>query len=302
LSLCSSIHHAALAFLFAPAFIMQHLLFSLPQHSSCSTCFSLCSSIHHAALAFLFAPAFIMQHLLFSLLQHSSCSTCFCLCSSIHLAALAFLFAPIHRTTLFRPLHDTVADFSFNLAPNRLMLVLMQLLRVQCVHQPHRFLRGERFWKHSSNSKACFFPALPSSPSPTVQMMAMGGLLAANGFKFWDLGMELPYKIAFGCHSIPRAQFHSRLQLSRKCSAAASLPRQLWESASVSIARASQKHVCVQVPIDSCVSIAEVKEAVLELRARGAAAERIQEAMTRIKQMQAASKQLVGELQQNAES
>jgi hypothetical protein len=119
--------------------------------------------------------------------------------------------------------------------------------------------------------------------------MATGGLLAERGFKFWDMGMVMDYKIALGGCSLPRAQFHSRLDLARKCSAAASLPLQLWEPASQSIARVMQLHKCVAQPIDACRSVAEVKELVLELRARGAGAERIQEAMARIKQMMAAA-------------
>ena len=119
--------------------------------------------------------------------------------------------------------------------------------------------------------------------------MATGGLLAECGFKFWDMGMVMDYKIALGGSSVPRAQFHSRLDLARKCAAAACLPRQLWESASQSVARAMQQHKCVMQPIDACHTVAEMKELVLELRARGAGAERIQEAMARIKQMAAAA-------------
>lgn len=117
--------------------------------------------------------------------------------------------------------------------------------------------------------------------------MATGGLLAERGFKFWDMGMELDYKIAMGGLALPRAQFRARLELARKCAAAASLPRQLWEAASQSVARVTQQHKCVLQPLDACESVAEVKEVVLELRARGAAAERIQAAMARIKQMMA---------------
>jgi hypothetical protein len=123
--------------------------------------------------------------------------------------------------------------------------------------------------------------------------MATGGLLAERGFKFWDMGMALDYKIAMGGLELPRAQFRSRLELARKCAAAASLPRQLWEVASQSVARVTQQHKCVLQPLDACESVAEVKEVVLELRARGAGAERIQAAMARIKQMMAATAEQV---------
>jgi hypothetical protein len=46
--------------------------------------------------------------------------------------------------------------------------------------------------------------------------MATGGLLAERGFKFWDMGMALDYKIAMGGLELPRAQFRSRLELARK--------------------------------------------------------------------------------------
>ena len=117
--------------------------------------------------------------------------------------------------------------------------------------------------------------------------MATGGLLAERGFKFWDLGMELPYKRAMGATSLPRAQFRARLELASKCAATASLPPQLWEPASQSIERAMGQHHCVFQPIDACRTVEEVKELVLELRARGFGTERIQEAMVRIKEMRA---------------
>jgi hypothetical protein len=122
-----------------------------------------------------------------------------------------------------------------------------------------------------------------------LQLVATGGLLAERGFKFWDLGMVMDYKVALGGASLPRSQFHSRLELARKCAAAASLPPQLWEQSSQSIARVMRPHYCAQQLVESCQSVAEVKEVVQELRARGAAAERIQEAMTRMKQMVAAA-------------
>jgi hypothetical protein len=122
-----------------------------------------------------------------------------------------------------------------------------------------------------------------------LQLVATGGLLAERGFKFWDLGMVMDYKLALGGASVPRSQFRSRLELARKCAAAASLPPQLWEQSSQSIARLMRPHHCAQQLVDACQSVAEVKEVVLELRARGAAADRIQEAMTRMKQIVAAA-------------
>jgi hypothetical protein len=119
--------------------------------------------------------------------------------------------------------------------------------------------------------------------------MATGGLIAERGFKFWDMGMVMDYKIAIGGCSLPRAQFHSRLDLARKCTAAACLPQQLWEPASQSIARVMQQHNCVLQQIGEFQTVAELKQLVLELRARGAGADRIQEAMLRIKQMVAAA-------------
>ena len=101
--------------------------------------------------------------------------------------------------------------------------------------------------------------------------------------------MVMDYKVALGATSLPRAQFLSRLDLARKCAAAASLPPQLWEPAARSIARALVQHTCVLQPVDACASVADVKEAILELRARGAGPERIQEAMARIKVLHAAA-------------
>jgi hypothetical protein len=103
--------------------------------------------------------------------------------------------------------------------------------------------------------------------------------------------MVMDYKVAMGAASVPRAQFRSRLQLARKCAAAASLPPHLWESATQSIQRATLLHQCVHQPIDACKTVEEVKELVLELRARGFGAQRIQEAMERIKEMRGVTAQ-----------
>jgi hypothetical protein len=130
-------------------------------------------------------------------------------------------------------------------------------------------------------------PYMHQQHKPLLQLMATGGLLAERGFKFWDFGMVMDYKVAMGACSVPRAQFRSRLELARKCAATASLPPHLWEHAAQSVARAMQQHPCVQQPLTSCHSEEEVKELILELRARGFGPDRVQEAMARIKAMRA---------------
>lgn len=56
----------------------------------------------------------------------------------------------------------------------------------------------------------------------SIQLAALGKLLAAHGFTVWDLGMEMDYKTALGSHIVPRDEFvravhtarqHSRIQL-----------------------------------------------------------------------------------------
>lgn len=45
------------------------------------------------------------------------------------------------------------------------------------------------------------------SGAGTVQLAALGRLLAAVGVKVWDLGMELDYKTALGARVLPRPRF-----------------------------------------------------------------------------------------------
>lgn len=41
----------------------------------------------------------------------------------------------------------------------------------------------------------------------SVQLLALGRLLESSGFTLWDLGMEMDYKLALGCHLMPRRDF-----------------------------------------------------------------------------------------------
>lgn len=41
----------------------------------------------------------------------------------------------------------------------------------------------------------------------SVQLAALGKLLALHGFTVWDLGMEMEYKSALGSHLMPREEF-----------------------------------------------------------------------------------------------
>jgi len=43
--------------------------------------------------------------------------------------------------------------------------------------------------------------------SGTIQLYALGGLLKKLGFKFWDLGMQMEYKMDLGGRLIPRTMW-----------------------------------------------------------------------------------------------
>ena len=48
--------------------------------------------------------------------------------------------------------------------------------------------------------------------SGSVQLAILGKVLQENGFSFWDLGMDVPYKKTLGAHLIPRNSFLDRWQ------------------------------------------------------------------------------------------
>lgn len=51
--------------------------------------------------------------------------------------------------------------------------------------------------------------------SGTVQLAALGRWLARCGFSLWDLGMELPYKVELGGHSVSRAEWMRQVRIQR---------------------------------------------------------------------------------------
>lgn len=49
-----------------------------------------------------------------------------------------------------------------------------------------------------------------------VQLIALGRWLAHSGFRLWDLGMELNYKLELGGKSVPRAEWAGQIRALRK--------------------------------------------------------------------------------------
>ncbi|UKK01915.2 arginyltransferase [Theileria orientalis] len=47
--------------------------------------------------------------------------------------------------------------------------------------------------------------------SGNFQLVALAAILHFNGFKLWDLGMEIPYKIEMGAKTVPRREFIKQL-------------------------------------------------------------------------------------------
>ncbi len=50
----------------------------------------------------------------------------------------------------------------------------------------------------------------------TVLLVALGRLLASRGFKMWDFGMTMDYKLSLGAKTVPRKEFVSRLHATRE--------------------------------------------------------------------------------------
>jgi Leu/Phe-tRNA-protein transferase len=51
--------------------------------------------------------------------------------------------------------------------------------------------------------------------SGNIQLAALGRLLRHCGFRLWDFGMQLDYKLALGAHAVPRAVFVAKLAAAR---------------------------------------------------------------------------------------
>lgn len=51
----------------------------------------------------------------------------------------------------------------------------------------------------------------------SVQLALLGLVLAESQFAFWDLGMEIPYKVALGAHVMDRKSFLQQWKTCRSC-------------------------------------------------------------------------------------
>lgn len=65
------------------------------------------------------------------------------------------------------------------------------------------------------------------SGAGTVQMVALGRLLASRNFAFWDLGMSMEYKTRLGAHTEARALFLSRFTAVRNRETPLELPQRV---------------------------------------------------------------------------
>lgn len=81
----------------------------------------------------------------------------------------------------------------------------------------NKLVAGELgFITHNAYASLCGFHT--ENNSGTIQMAALGEYLKANGFAYWDLGMEMEYKYVYGAKLLDRneqAEYYSRLSEDR---------------------------------------------------------------------------------------
>ena len=58
----------------------------------------------------------------------------------------------------------------------------------------------------------------------SVQLAALGRMLAQLGFSLWDLGMAMDYKFSLGCHLMPRAEYVAHVRAVREAKGSTVLP------------------------------------------------------------------------------